>query len=135
MKHFWISARIDAVKHEAAGQGSVTVTLLGGGDPSLYADFEDNGGVPGRPGTGVVMACADPTLRTWWQNHDKASGSVTARRTLPDPPPGSSGIELDIRLGTPLQEGFQPGRFVRLGARSRGWPESKPPPEWRLTFP
>jgi len=135
MKHFWLPARIDAVKHEAAGQGSLTVTLLGGCDPALYADFEDNGGVAGRASTGVVVACADPALRTWWQNHDKASGSVTARRTLPDPPPGSSGIELDIRLETPLQEGFQPGRFVRVGARSRGWPESKPPPEWRLSFP
>lgn len=135
MKHYWLPARIDAVTHEPAGKGVVTVTLLGGCDPELYADFVDNGGVPGRMSTGVVMACADPTLRTWWQNHDKAAGSVTARRDRADPPSGSSGIELDIRLTTPMQEGFQPGRFVRLGANTHRWPQPKPPPEWRLTFP
>lgn len=135
MKHYWIPARIDHVEHESAGQGGLTVTLLGGCDAKLYADFVDNGGVPGRMSTGVVMACADPTLRTWWQNHDKATGSVTARREIADPPAGSSGIELDIRLTTPMQEGFQPGRFVRLGAHTHRWPQPMPPPEWRMAFP
>lgn len=66
MKHYWIPARIDHVEHEPADRGVVTVTLLGGCDPELYADFVNNGGVAGRMSTGVVMACADPTLRTWW---------------------------------------------------------------------
>lgn len=133
MTHYWIPARIDHVEHEPGGKGVVTVTLLGGCDPALYGAFVDNGGVAGRMSTGVVMACAAPTLRTWWQDHDKAHGSVTARRDRADPPSGSSGIELDIRLTTPMQEGFQPGRFVRLG--NNHWPQPKPPPEWRMTSP
>jgi hypothetical protein len=46
------------------------------------------------------------------------------------PPPGSSGIELDIL--TWLLEGFRPGHFVRIGSYTGGWPRIQPPPEWRM---
>ena len=131
MKHYWLPARIDRVDHKGGGNGVVTVTLLGGFDPSLYEAFFDNGGVPGKMSTGVNVAAAEPTLRTWWQNHDLAAGQVVKRRTVENPPLGSSGIELDISTQV-LLEGFRPGRFVRIGSQTGGWPKSKPPPEWRI---
>ena len=131
MKHYWLPARIEKVDHKGGSEGVLTMTLLAGCDPALYEAFFDNGGVPGRMSTGVTFAAAEPTLRTWWQNHDLAWGSVVKRRTIENPPPGSSGIELDI--STPvLLEGFRPGRFVRIGSQTGGWPRSKPPPEWRI---
>jgi hypothetical protein len=131
MKHYWLPARIDKVDHKGGGAGVLTITLLGGFDPSLYEAFFDNGGVAGRMSTGVHLAAAEPTLRTWWQNHDKAGGSVVKRRTVENPPLGSSGIELDIT--TPLLlEGFRPGRFVRVGSATGAWPNAKPPTEWRI---
>jgi hypothetical protein len=131
MKHYWLPARIDKVDHKGGGAGVLTITLLGGFDPSLYEAFFDNGGVAGRMSTSVHLAAAEPTLRTWWQNHDKAGGSVVKRRTVENPPLGSSGIELDIT--TPLLlEGFRPGRFVRVGSATGAWPNAKPPTEWRI---
>ena len=131
MKLYWLPARIDKVDHKGGGAGVLTITLLGGFDPALYEAFFDNGGVAGRMSTGVHLAAAEPTLRTWWQNHDKAWGSVVKRRTVENPPLGSSGIELDIT--TPLLlEGFRPGRFVRVGSASGAWPNAKPPTEWRI---
>jgi hypothetical protein len=65
--------------------------------------------------TGVHLAAAEPTLRTWWQNHDKSWGSVVKRRTVETPPLGSSGIELDITTLV-LLEGFRPERFVRIAS-------------------
>jgi hypothetical protein len=131
MKHYWLPARIDRVDHKGGGNGVLAVTLLGGFDSSLYEAFFDNGGVPGKMSTGVNVASAEPTLRTWWQDHDLAVGQVVKRRTIENPPLGSSGIELDI--STPvLLEGFRPGRFVRIGSQTGGWPRSKPPPEWRI---
>jgi len=144
MKLYWVPARIDSVKHDAAGKGSLTVTLLGGCDPEVYKRFTIKPDVPNSEFP-VYVACAAPTLRSWWQNHDKVYAHVTARRELPDPPLGSSGIQLDIRLddGQVLQEGFQPGRFVRVvvvwnhhGGRAVPEPHTvMPPPEWRMTFP
>jgi len=142
MNLYWVPARIDSVQHDAAGKGGLTVTLLGGFDPEVYKRFTVKPDVSNSEFP-VYVACAAATLRSWWQNHDKASATVTARREVPDPPLGSSGIELDIRLNSPLQEGFQPGRFVRLavvwnhhGGRASPEPHTvKPPPEWRLSFP
>ncbi len=131
MKHYWLPARIDRVAHQGGGKGVLTITLLGGCDSSLYEDFYDNGGVPGRMPTDVHIAVAEPTLRTWWQNHDKVSGTVVKRRNLDNPPPGSSGVELDIEIPV-LLEGFRPGRFVRIGSAMGAWPNAKPPTEWRI---
>ncbi len=131
MKHYWLPARIDRVDHKGGGNGVLTVTLLGGFDPSLYEAFFDSGGVSGKMSTGVNIAAAESTLRTWWQNHDLAYGQVEKRRRVENPLLGSSGIELDI--STPvLLEGFRPGRFVRIGSQTGGWPRSKPPAEWRI---
>ena len=113
----WLPARVDAVDHENFGPASVTTTLFGGMDESLYADL--------KPGSGVQIAVAEATLRTWWPNHDGMDGRITAvERTAAEPPLGSSGIEVTVRVPLVL-EGFRPGRTVRI--RSHSWPNMKPP--------
>ena len=120
MLHLHVPARIDRVDHQGGSKGMLTVTLLGGFDPAIYDKFIEN--------WGVSVSAAEPTLRTWWMNHDMMGGPVVKKRTIENPPPGSSGIELDIQ--TTLLEGFRPGHFVRIGAH--GWPRIQPPPEWRM---
>ena len=120
MLHLHVPARIDRVDHQGGSKGMLTVTLLGGVDPAIYDKFIEN--------WGVSVSAAEPTLRTWWMNHDMMGGPVVKKRTIENPPPGSSGIELDIQ--TTLLEGFRPGHFVRIGAH--GWPRIQPPPEWRM---
>lgn len=115
----WMPARVDAVKHGDFGRATVTATLFGGMDESLYADFE--------PGIQGKMAAAEDTLRTWWPDHDGMDGRIASvERTGEEPGFGSSGIR--IRFEVPLVlEGFRPGRTVRI--RPQQWPNVKPPVE------
>jgi hypothetical protein len=57
-----------------------------------------------------------------------ANGGVKEVKNLPDPPVGSGGLQLKVKVGE-LQEGFRPGRIVRVAPNSFGNPW--PPPEWR----
>ena len=129
--HCGLPARIERVEHTGGGNGVVTVTLLAGYDPTIYKEFFDNGGVPGRMATGVGIVPVEPSLRRW--DSGSAWGSVAKRRTVENPPPGSSGIELDI--STPLLlEGFRRGRYVRIASQTGGWPKSYLPPEVRIKW-
>lgn len=113
----WMPARVDAVDHENFGPATITATLFGGMDESLYADF--------KPGIGAKMAAAADTLRTWWPNHDGMDGRiVTVERMNEEPEFGSSGIQIQFKVPLVL-EGFRPGRTVRI--RSHSWPNVKPP--------
>lgn len=115
----WMPARVDAVDHGKFGHATVTATLFGGMDQSLYADF--------RPNIGAKMASAEDTLRTWWPNHDGMDGKITAvERSEETPALGSSGIQIQFQVPLVL-EGFRPGRTVRI--RPHNWPNVKPPVE------
>jgi hypothetical protein len=115
----WLPAVVDAVEHDNFGPASVTLTLYGGMDAVLYADFKPNGG--------AQIAAAEETLRTWWPDHDGMDGRITAvEQQTADPPLGSSGIQVTVRVPLVL-EGFRPGRTVRI--RSHSWPKVKPPYE------
>ena len=115
----WMPARVDAVDHGEFGDATVTLTLFGGMDESLYADF--------KPNTGAQMAVAEDTLRTYWPNHDGMDGRILAvTKTDEKPPFGSSGIQIQFKVPLVL-EGFRPGRVVRI--RSHSWPKVKPPVE------
>ena len=111
-------ARIDAVDHGKFGEATVTATLFGGMDESLYADF--------KPGIGATMAAAADTLRTWWPDHDGMDGKILSVEHRKDPPFGSSGVQIRFNLDLVL-EGFRPGRIVRI--RPQNWPKVKPPVE------
>jgi len=118
----WMPARVEEIQYGKFGQATVTATLFGGMDESLYADF--------KPGIGGKMAAAEDTLRTWWPDHDGMDGKIVAVEKVDDNPPrGSSGIQ--IQFAVPLiLEGFRPGRVVRV--RPQSWPNVKPPVEERV---
>ena len=119
IKMRWMPARIDAVDHGKFGQATVTATLFGGMDESLYADFKLN--------VSATMAAAAETLRTWWPNHDGMDGKIiSVEQSKGKPPFGSSGIQLKFEMDMVL-EGFRPGRIVRI--RPSNWPKIKPPYE------
>lgn len=118
----WMPAVVDSVDYGKFGAAIVSVTLLGGMDESLYADFQ--------PGGRGKMAAAENTLRTWWPDHDGMDGTIlTVERKREQVPTGSSGIRLRFQVPLVL-EGFRPGRIVRL--RPAGWPNVKPPFEERV---
>jgi len=113
----WMPARVDKVTHENFGPATITATLFGGMDESLYADF--------KPDSGAQMAAAADTLRTWWPDHDGMDGRIVAVEKSDDQPEfGSSGIRVQFRVPLVL-EGFRPGRTVRI--RPHSWPRVKPP--------
>ncbi len=119
IKMRWMPARVDAVEHGEFGRATITATLFGGMDASLYADFEAGGR--------ATMAAAADTLRTWWPDHDGMDGDLlSVERPGGEPPFGSSGIRLRFEVDLVL-EGFRPGRTVRI--RPGSWPKVKPPYE------
>ena len=112
----WMPAWIDSVEYGKFGQATVTATLFGGMDPSLYADFKQS--VP------AMMGSVENTLKhthgAYGPAHMASRGSIVEVIQAPgEPPLGSSGIQ--IKLDTDLIiEGIRPGRIVRV--RPNNWP-------------
>lgn len=125
MRHRWLPGWVDHVEHQSQGEGIVTFTLFAGLDESLYDAVREQGE---RHGGGAI-ACGEWTLRTWWQEHDNKGGQLVDVQDLPDPPTGSSGVQVRIQIRE-LLEGFRPGRIVRF--RLSGFPNVKLPPEERV---
>ena len=56
----WMPAWVDAVEHGEFGQATVTVTLFGGMDESLYADFKPSqGGKNAQMAASIAARCED----------------------------------------------------------------------------
>ena len=72
------------------------------------------------------MAVSENTLRTYWPDHDGMEGRFMAVEKSENPPPGSSGIQVKMKMNLIL-EGFRPGRVVRI--RPKNWPKG---PRWSL---
>jgi hypothetical protein len=112
----WMPAWVDSVEYGKFGRATVTATLFGGMDESLYADFKQ--GVP------AMMNAVENTLKhihgAYGPAHMASRGSILeVTKTSSDPPLGSSGIQ--IRFDTDLViEGIRPGRVVRV--RPNNWP-------------
>jgi hypothetical protein len=116
--HYWLPGWVDHVDHE---KNIVTVTLFGGRDRSLFSHL--------RPGMGIGIEPARKTLRTSHVNYGhQAGGPFVDVKDLPDPPVGSAGLQVRVQVNF-LQEGFRPGRIVRIAPNA--FPSSWPPPEWR----
>jgi hypothetical protein len=113
----WMPAWIDSVEYGKFGRATVTATLFGGMDASLYADF--------KKGSQGVMNAAENTLKhaggAYGPAHMASRGSILEVTTATaEVPLGSSGIQ--IRFETDLIiEGIRPGRVVRV--RPASWPE------------
>ena len=119
----WLPAWVDAVEYGQFGRATVTATLFGGMDPTLYADFQK--------GVQAVMNGVENTLKHagggYGPAHMASKGVVLdVEHATGDVPLGSSGIR--IRFETDLIiEGIRPGRVVRI--RPAGWPAVNLPRE------
>lgn len=106
----WMPAYVDAVEYGKFGRATVTATLFGGMDASLYADF--------KKGSPAMMNPAADTLKhthgAYGPSHMASRGSVLeVVKAAGEPPLGSSGVQ--IRFETDLIiEGLRPKRVVRI---------------------
>lgn len=119
----WMPAWVDAVEYGKFGRATVTATLFGGMDASLYADFKKD--------SQVLMNGAENTLKhaggEYGPAHMASKGPILdVTKATGDVPLGSSGIQ--IRFETDLIiEGIRPARVVRV--RPAGWPKVDLPRE------
>ena len=124
MRSRWLPGWVDAVEYGKFGRATVTVTLFGGVDPSLYADF--------LKGTQAVMNGAESTLKhteagTAGPSQMAARGPILEVQRIPgEPPVGSSGIQLKMEMDL-ITEGIRPTRIVRM--RPSSWPDVHVPRE------
>jgi len=119
----WMPAWIDAVEYGKFGRATVTATLFGGMDASLYADFQK--GVP------MMMNGAENTLKHtgggYGPAHMASKGSIVdVAKVSEEPPLGSSGIQIKFETDL-IIEGIRPTRVVRV--RPADWPVAQLPRE------
>jgi len=119
----WMPAKIDDVAYGKFGRATVTATLFGGMDPSLYADFQK--------GVGAQINGAENTLKHtaghYGPGHMASSGKILdVVRATGDVPIGSSGIQVLFETDLVI-EAIRPGRIVRI--RPQSWPKTQIPRE------
>ena len=119
----WMPAYVDAVEYGKFGSATVTATLFGGMDPSLYADFKK--GINGQ------FAASEFNLKhaygTVTETLVANSGPIIdVKKQENDVPLGSSGIQIRIKV-TQIIEGARPGRIIRI--RPMNWPDDAVPRE------
>jgi hypothetical protein len=125
MRHFFVPAFIDHVEHLEGGSGIITLTPFAGMDQSLYDDICKKTHL-------VYLAAAQRTLRQWRMEHHHQYGHVIESERAADPPPGSSGYRLRIKMSPRLLEAYRPGRIVRI--RDGRWPNPTHPMEMRAIW-
>jgi hypothetical protein len=119
----WLPGWVDDVEYGKFGSATVTATLFGGMDESLYADFKK--GIP------ALMNSVENTLKhthgAYGPAHMACKGPILdVIKSKGDVPLGSSSIQ--IRFKTDLIiEGIRPGRIVRV--RPNSWPKVQVPRE------
>ena len=128
MRSRWLPGWIDAVDYGQFGRATVTATLFGGMDPSLYADFKK--GIP------ALMNGVENTLKHT-EGGTAGPTQMAARGKLLDViplsgevPPGSSGIQISFETDL-ITEGLRPTRVVRV--RPADWPDVHLPREEYLS--
>ena len=119
----WMPAWVDGVEYGQFGSATVTVTLFGGMDSSLYADFQKD--IKGQ------IAASETNLKheygTVRQSLVAISGPIVdVIKQDNDIPLGSSGIQIRIQVDQ-IIEGIRPGRIVRF--RPMSWPDDAVPRE------
>jgi hypothetical protein len=119
----WMPAWVDAVEYGKFGRATVTATLFGGMDPSLYADFQK--------GLHAQMNGAENTLKHagghYGPGHIASNGKIVGIIvTTGKVPLGSSGIQIQFETDL-IIEGIRPARVVRV--RPESWPKMQIPRE------
>lgn len=119
----WMPAWVDSVEYGKFGRATVTATLFGGMDATLYADFKKDAPAMMNP----VENTLKHTHGAYGPAHMASRGSLLDVKNLAgDPPLGSSGIQ--VRFETDLVvEGLRPTRVVRV--RPNAWPLVQVPRE------
>lgn len=120
----WMPAWVDEVEYGKFGRATITATLFGGMDNSLFNDF--------RKGSRALMAASENTLKHWAGGSAGTSqmasrGSIlSVTKASGKAPLGSSGIQ--VRFETDLiTEGIRPARIIRI--RPANWPDVHVPRE------
>jgi hypothetical protein len=119
----WMPAWVDAVEYGKFGRATVTATLFGGMDASLYADFQQ--------GVQAQMNGAENTLKHagghYGPSHIASNGKITAvTKADGNAPLGSSGIRIQFETDL-IIEGIRPTRVIRV--RPESWPKRQIPRE------
>ncbi|MFZ4767943.1 MAG: hypothetical protein ACOYMN_23590 [Roseimicrobium sp.] len=128
MRSRWMPAWIDTVEYGKFGRATVTATLFGDMDASLYADF--------KKGITALMNPVENTLKhteggTAGPTQMAARGKLLDVAHLPgEVPLGSSGIQLRFETDL-ITEGLRPTRVVRV--RPADWPDVHMPREEYLS--
>ena len=112
----WMPAHVDKVEYGKFGRAKVTVTLFGGMDPQLYADFKKDGQ--------ALINAAENTLKHagghYGPAHMASKGPIVNVDRLPGSAPmGSSGVQVTMETDL-IIEGIRPGKVVRI--RAAVWP-------------
>lgn len=119
----WMPASIDAVEYGKFGRATITATLFGGMDETLYADFVK--------GASAMMNPVESTLKhthgAYGPAHMASRGTfLDVAKTPGETPLGSSGIQIQFETDL-IIEGIRPGRTVRV--RPTSWPQVQVPRE------
>jgi len=120
----WMPAWIDSVEYGKFGRATVTATLFGGMDASLYADF--------KKGVSAFMNGVENTLKhteggTAGPTQMAARGSIReVTKAEGNAPTGSSGVQIQFETDL-ITEGMRPTRIVRV--RPAEWPDVHVPRE------
>jgi len=119
----WMPAWVDAVEYGKFGHATVTVTLFGGMDPSLYDDFQK--------GSKVLVNGSENTLKhaggAYGPAHMASGGPIlNVTKASGDAPLGSSGIQVQFETDL-IIEAIRPTKVVRIHASA--WPLVQVPRE------
>ncbi|WP_240914715.1 hypothetical protein [Roseimicrobium sp. ORNL1] len=119
----WMPAWVDNVEYGKFGRATVTVTLFGGMDASLYADFKKSGQ--------VLVNGAENTLKHagggYGPAHMASKGPILdVTKVEGEAPVGSSGIQVKFETDLVI-EGIRPTRVIRI--RPAEWPQVQVPRE------
>ena len=124
IKSRWMPGWVDQVDYGQFGRAKVTVSLFGGMDDSLYADF--------KKGQKAMLAASENTLKHWAGGTagtaQMASKGILLEvsKTKKRVPLGSSGIQVSLETNL-VTEGFRPGKVIRI--RPESWPLLEVPRE------
>lgn len=124
MRSRWLPGWVDSVEYGKFGRATVTVTLFGGMDPSLYADF-----IQGSQAflNGVESTLKHTEAGSAGPSQMAARGPILEVLSLPGPSPlGSSGIQLKMEMDL-ITEGIRPTRLIRM--RPSSWTDVHVPRE------
>jgi len=119
----WMPAWVDEINYSKFGRATVTATLFGGMDPTLYDDFKKgvSGQINGSENT------LKHTAGHYGPGHMASSGKfIQIEKISGKIPLGSSGIQVQFETDL-IIEAIRPGRVIRI--RPDRWPKMQIPRE------